>query len=142
MTGLQQGLSEGTKPSNPKDSFGSKKAGLAFVPATVLLEVGVAMTEGALKYGPFNWREVGVRGSIYYDATIRHLTSWYEGEDTDPDSQLSHITKAITSLIVLRDSMIQGNYRDDRPPRTRFPLSWRMGLDQRVVELMEKYPQT
>jgi hypothetical protein len=31
-------------------------------------------------------------------------------------SGLSHIDKAIASLIVLRDSMLQGNWTDDRPP--------------------------
>ncbi|MCM0035904.1 MAG: DUF5664 domain-containing protein, partial [Burkholderiaceae bacterium] len=56
--------------------------------------------------------------SVYYDATIRHLFAWWEGEDLDPDSGMSHITKAIASLTVLRDSMIQGMSTDDRPPRS------------------------
>lgn len=60
----------------------------------------------------------GVRSSVYYDATMRHLMAWWEGEDTDPDSGMSHITKAITSLVVLRDAMIQDMCTDDRPPRS------------------------
>ena len=51
-------------------------------------------------------------------AAMRHLMSWWEGEDTDPDSGMSHVTKAITSLVVLRDAMIQGMCTDDRPPRS------------------------
>ena len=104
------------KPTNPKDAIGIRKAGMSVVPANVIAEIGVGIMEGAAKYGRHNYRAIGVRGSVYYDATIRHLFSWWEGEDTDPDSGLSHITKAICSLVVLRDTMMQGKFTDDRPP--------------------------
>lgn len=104
------------KDTNPKDAVGTRKAPMSTVSAPVLAEVGVAMLEGAVKYGRHNYRAAGVRASVYYDATMRHLMAWWEGQDTDPDSGMSHITKAITSLVVLRDSMLQGNWQDDRPP--------------------------
>lgn len=107
-----------TKPTNPKDIIGMRKAPMSTVPAGVLAEIGVAMLEGAVKYGRHNYRAVGVRASVYYDATQRHLQSWWEGEDIDPDSWLPHVTKAISSLVVLRDAMIQGKMTDDRPPRS------------------------
>ena len=97
----------GLKETNPKDAIGASKVPMSTVSCAVLAEVGVAMLEGACKYGRHNYRGVGVRASVYYDATQRHLMSWWEGEDLDPDSELSHITKAITSLVVLRDAMIQ-----------------------------------
>lgn len=106
------------KPTNPKDAVGVKKAPMSTVSSAVLAEVGVAMLEGALKYGRHNYRGVGVRASVYYDATMRHMFSWWEGEDQDPDSGMSHITKAIASLVVLRDAMIQSKIEDDRPPRS------------------------
>lgn len=107
-----------SKETNPKDAIGIRKAPMSTVPAAVLAEVGVAMLEGACKYGRSNFRIAGVRASVYYDATMRHLMSWWEGEDTDPDSGMSHVTKAITSLVVLRDAMIQDMCTDDRPPRS------------------------
>lgn len=76
------------------------------------------MLEGGIKYGRHNYRVIGVRGSVYYDATRRHIDAWWEGQDVDPDSGLNHITKAICSLVVLRDAMIQGKFTDDRPPPT------------------------
>ena len=79
----------------------------------------MALAEGAWKYGSSNWRVIGVRASVYWDATFRHIKAWYEGEDVDPDSKLSHITKAISALMVLRDAMIQDNWTDDRPPRSK-----------------------
>lgn len=105
-----------SKPSNPKDIVGTRKAPMSTVSAAVMAELGVAMLEGAAKYGRHNYRAVGVRASVYYDATLRHLFSWWEGEDIDPDSDMSHITKAIASLAVLRDAMIQGMLTDDRAP--------------------------
>lgn len=106
-----------TKPTNPKDAVGSTKPPLSTIPGTVLMELGTAMLEGALKYGRHNYRVAGVRSSIYYDATMRHLIAWWEGEDIDPDSGLSHITKAIASLVVLRDAQLCGKIEwDDRPP--------------------------
>lgn len=106
------------KPSNPKDIVGVRKAPMSTVSAPVLAEIGVGMLEGAAKYGRHNYRIVGVRSSVYYDATMRHLMSWWEGEDIDPESGMSHITKAITSLVVLRDAQIQGTVTDDRAPRS------------------------
>ena len=105
------------KPTNPKDLVGVRKVPMSTVPATVMAEIGVAMLEGASKYGRHNYRVVGVRGSVYYDGVMRHLMAWWEGEDLDPDSGMSHVTKAITSLVVLRDAMMQGKFTDDRPPR-------------------------
>lgn len=126
------------KPSNPKDAVGIKKAGLSVLPLRVLYDVALGMLEGALKYGRHNYRIIGVRASVYYDATKRHLDMWWEGEDIDPDSQLSHVTKAIASLMVLRDAMIRGNWVDDRPPRTEG--DWIVELNKSAAALIEKYP--
>jgi dATP/dGTP diphosphohydrolase len=126
------------KPTNPKDALGIKKVPMSTIPATVLAELGVAMLEGAMKYGRHNYRAIGVRASVYYDASLRHHQTWWEGEDTDPDSGLSHITKAIASLVVLRDAMIGGNWVDDRPPTA--PPGWMAKLNDKVTDLIVKYP--
>ena len=107
-----------SKETNPKDAIGIRKAPFSTVPMNVVAELGVAMLEGASKYGRHNFRGVGVRTSVYFDATMRHLVSFWEGEDLDPDSGLSHITKAIASLVVLRDAQLQSMAEDDRPPRS------------------------
>lgn len=128
-----------SKPGNPKDAIGIKKVPMSTVPSPVLTEVGLGMMEGALKYGRHNYRVIGVRGSVYYDATMRHLMAWWEGQDIDPDSGLSHISKAIASLVVLRDAMIQKKFVDDRPPKTE--SDWMADLNKKAAALIEKYPQ-
>src|SRR3972149_8197470 len=98
------------KLSNPKDAVGCSKAPFSTVPARVMAEIGLALLEGSCKYGRHNYRTVGVRASIYYDACFRHLTAWWEGQDIDPDSGLPHIVKALACLTVLRDSQTAGNW--------------------------------
>lgn len=128
------------KDTNPKDAVGIKKAPISTFSGPVLMEVGVGMLEGARKYGRHNFREAGVRASVYYDATFRHLVAWWEGEDLDPDSGLSHVTKAIASLMVLRDSMIAENWQDDRPPKVK--SGWLVELNKKAGDIIEKYPDS
>jgi len=127
-----------TKYTNPKDAIGIKKAPMSVLPQNVLAEVGLALLEGALKYGRHNYRSAGVRASVYFDALHRHTAAFWEGEDTDPDSGLSHVTKAIATLVVLRDSMLRGNWTDDRPPACE--PGWQRALNELAAALIEKYP--
>lgn len=129
------------KESNPKDAVGIRKwRYLSTVPITVLWEIGAALLEGALKYGRHNYRVSGVRGSVYVDAAIGHIGQWWEGEDIDADSGLSHITKAIASLVVVRDAMIQNMLVDDRPPRGNLDAV-RGNLQTVVNQMLDKYPE-
>lgn len=125
------------KPSNPKDIVGIRKVSLSVLPTPVMWEVALGMTEGALKYGRHNYRAIGVRASVYYDATQRHMTDWWEGQDLDPESGLNHITKAISSLTVLRDAMIRDMWEDDRPPAT--DPAFLQDLNARASLLVDKY---
>lgn len=133
------GIGVNGKDSNPKDAVGIAKAYASTIPRQVLWEVGLAMLEGSLKYGRHNYRKAGVRASVYYDACTRHMDQWWEGEDIDPDSGLSHITKAIAGLVVLRDAMLNNLWADDRPPRNINP-AWMQELNARAKDLLERYP--
>jgi len=130
-----------TKGTNPKDAVGVRKwRHYSSVPQTVIWELGVAMLEGARKYGRHNYRVSGVRASVYVDAAKGHIDQWWEGEDKDPDTGLSHITKSIASLVVLRDAMINDMYVDDRPPKASLE-ALRDDLQDIVDDMFEKYPE-
>lgn len=131
--------SETTKPSNPKDLAALTRAPMSVVPMTVLAETGVAMVEGMLKYGRHNYRDAGILSSIYIDAALRHIFKFWEGQDLDPDSTINHITKAIASLIVLRDGFISGNVTDDRPPVVVDATEFWNALSKSIEFLKEKY---
>lgn len=121
---------------NPKDALGSKKAGLSCCPSQPVMEAGLAMLSGALKYGRHNWRHTSVMASIYYDAALRHLMAWWEGEDPDPESGISHLAHAVASLLILRDADMQGTLRDNRPANGA-PL-WQTQMNAEAKRLVEE----
>jgi len=127
------------KETNPKDVIGMKKAPLSTLSGPVLFEMGLGMLEGARKYGRQNYRVMGVSASVYYDAAMGHLIDWFEGEDIDEDSGLSHVTKALTTLLTLRDSMLMGNWVDDRPVRNPNKL-YKKHFNLKAAAIIEKYP--
>jgi len=126
--------------TNPKDAVGTKKwRQYSSVPMTVIWELGVAMLEGARKYGRHNYRVAEVRASVYVDAAKGHIDQWWEGEDLDADSKLSHLTKAIASLVVIRDAMINDCWTDDRPPKANLDKV-RTEMQAAVEDIMRRIP--
>lgn len=105
------------KATNPKDAIASDKAPLHLVPASFKAYTALALAEGAMKYGAWNWRAAGVRASVYVAALQRHIDKWFNGEEFDPETGVPHLANACACLAVLIDSKTQGNMTDDRPPR-------------------------
>lgn len=103
-----------TKPTNPKDLIGSGKIPLHLWPVTATALGSLGLLDGMLKYGRSNFRAVGVRASIYYDAASRHLNAWFEGEAVDPDSGLPHLAHALACLAIIVDAEAAGKLNDDR----------------------------
>ena len=127
-----------TKATNPKDSLGIRKVPIHVIPMPVLAEVGLAMLEGARKYGAHNYRDAGARVSVYIDAVWRHLfLQFWEGEDVDKDSGVHHVSKAIACLCVLRDSMLSNNWVDDRPIRYDVDIE---KFNKQASDIIERYP--
>jgi hypothetical protein len=122
----QEAVKVELKPTNPKQDFGFMKVSITRVPFTVLDALSLGMGEGGYKYGAYNYREAGVLASTYVDAAFRHLKRFWEGQDYDTEAaiKLHHIGKAMTSLAVLYDAIVQSQehphlFVDDRPPPTR-----------------------
>lgn len=129
------------KDSNPKDDVGSRKPGIGAIPCKPLYEAGSALEYGGKKYGRHNWRHIGVRASVYYDAAMRHLMAWWEGEDIDPiekgGSGLPHLAHAIAGLMVYRDAELAGMATDDRPISTGSPYAH---LEPIIADICDRYP--
>lgn len=106
-----------SKPTNPKDAAAFDKLPLHLVPASFKAYTAMALAEGAMKYGAWNWRAAGVRASVYVSALQRHVDKWFNGEEFDPETGVPHLANAAACLAVLIDSKTQNNLTDDRPPR-------------------------
>jgi hypothetical protein len=101
---------------NPKQYAGERKVPMHLIPDGATLAMAMSFKEGARKYGPFNWRTTPVRASAYVGAVRRHLDAWWNGEDEDPDTGLSHLWKALSCIAVMVDAQLADSFHDDRPP--------------------------
>lgn len=104
------------KPTNPKDGAAVHKLPLDLVPASLKVFATLAFTEGAAKYGAYNWRVSGARASIYKAALERHLESWWNGEDVDPQTGVPHLASILACAGILLDAGLARKLNDDRPP--------------------------
>lgn len=72
---------------------------------------------GAGKYAPWNWAtEPGFAWSRLYGAALRHLTAHMNGEDTDPETGLSHLDHAACCIMFLQTHEKCKLGEDDRHP--------------------------
>ena len=107
-------MDDDSKPTNPKDIIGSDKLPIHLWPETATIMGCLGLLEGALKYGRNNYREIGVKASIYIDALRRHSARYFEGEDNDPDSGLPHLAHMLACCAILIDATAAGKLNDDR----------------------------
>jgi hypothetical protein len=105
-----------TKATNPKDAISGKKAQLWLVPPALVIGTSEAMLDGGRKYGPFNWRETGVRTTVYLSAMRRHLEAYSDGQDCAEDSGINHLKHIAACVAILLDAESVGMLNDDRPP--------------------------
>ena len=105
------------KPTNPKDIVATTKLPLHLIPMITQAYLAIGHFNGLGKYGRDNWRASGVLASVYVSAALRHINSWNEGEELDPDDGVPHLMGAITSLSILIDAQYTGMLNDDRKYR-------------------------
>jgi hypothetical protein len=103
------------KDTNPKDLVGQTKAQMWLIPPAAKVALAEALMDGASKYQPYNWREKGVRASVYLAAAERHAMAFLDGEDVAADSLVHHLGHAMACYAILLDAIAQGNVVDDRP---------------------------
>jgi hypothetical protein len=92
--------------ASPPESKGIKhdqsKEPLSLLSRTWLLGVATVMAFGAKKYAAHNWRG-GIERSRLLSACLRHILAYNEGEDTDPETGLSHLDHASCCLMFARE---------------------------------------
>lgn len=103
--------------NNPKTAIGATKVPLHLVPPSATHYLAEAFENGAVKYGPYNWREHPISVSVYYAAMKRHTDAFWDGEDLAKDSGVHHIAHAMACLAMLLDASSIGKLNDDRPPK-------------------------
>lgn len=91
------------------------KAPWHLLPFDALASVVAVLAFGAQKYSVRGW-EAGIDFSRLFSAAMRHMTAWWYGEDTDPETGISHLAHAVCCLLFLL-AFVQRRMStlDDRP---------------------------
>jgi hypothetical protein len=84
-----------------KYDYGKLRWGL--LPNAAVREVLKVLMRGAEKYDVGNWKHVPDAKRRYYEATMRHMTAWWDsgGQEPDPEWGLSHLAHAGCCLLFL-----------------------------------------
>ena len=102
MTNERTGGQKGVKPERHD-----------LIPAPALRQLALVYGKGAEKYDDHNWRR-GYPWGWSYGALQRHLTAFWSGEDTDPESGLPHLAHAMWHCATLLTFMEEHPEEDDR----------------------------
>ena len=84
------------------DKFDQGKADWSLLELQDLDGMVQVLTFGAEKYSRGGWRGVADGDQRYFAALLRHLAAYQKGEDSDPESGLSHLDHALCNLYFLR----------------------------------------
>lgn len=73
----------------------------SLLPVGTVNQVVQVLEFGSKKYADNNWQKVPNAKTRYYDAALRHIDSWWQGEKTDSETGLPHLAHAICCLMFL-----------------------------------------
>ena len=94
--------------------YNADKPDLTLIPPEALTAVADVFAFGAKKYGRDNFKKLWGKDTlnVLLASTYRHLVALQKGEDTDPESGLSHAAHAMTNLAMV--IYAQANKREIR----------------------------
>ncbi len=79
----------------------SSKLRYSLLPVGTVNQVVQVLEFGSKKYADNNWQKVPNARTRYYDAAIRHIDAWWNGEKSDSETGLHHLAHAICCLMFL-----------------------------------------
>jgi hypothetical protein len=93
--------------------FDGGKLPLHLLSTEAMNQTAAVLAFGAQKYAEHNWRN-GFAWSRPLSAAMRHITAFNAGEDTDPESGLSHLAHAACCIMFLLEFEKTHQHLDDR----------------------------
>lgn len=90
------------KTSTTAVRYNEGKRDWSLVPMGSVEEILKVLEFGKTKYSAWNWSKGdGFKYMDVYNSIMRHLVAWKAGEDTDPESGLSHIAHIGCNVLFL-----------------------------------------
>lgn len=81
--------------------FDNNKPRYSLLPKGAVNAVIDVLEFGAKKYEADNWQKVDNAKERYYNAAMRHIDKWWNGEKHDPETNIHHLAHASTNLFFL-----------------------------------------
>lgn len=116
----KESLRPGDDPGKKGVKFDAGKTRHDLVPPEGVTAIADILGIGAAKYGDRNW-EQGMDWSRPFGACLRHLYSWWGGEDRDPDTGRSHLWHAACNIFFLIAYEKRKVGKDDRSTPATWP---------------------
>lgn len=79
----------------------SSKLRYSLLPVGTVNQVVQVLEFGSKKYADNNWQKVENSRTRYYDAAMRHIDAWFNGDLKDNETGLHHLAHAICCLMFL-----------------------------------------
>lgn len=79
----------------------SNKRRYSLLPTGTINEVVDVLEFGSAKYADDNWQKVDNARTRYYNAALRHVDAWWNGEVKDDETGKHHLAHAICCLMFL-----------------------------------------
>ena len=95
--------------------YDSAKPKMNLLPPKALIEVGKVLTFGAEKYGPENWKELEDLQNRYTAGALRHIFAHMDGEELDPETNLSHLAHAMCCLLFKLEIELEERLKEEEP---------------------------
>lgn len=122
--------------------FDQNKPRWGLLPLKPMREIVKVLTFGADKYEEDNWKRVPHAKSRYYDAMLRHITDWKDGEILDPESGYHHLAHAGCCLLFILYFEITGTPDTPINDNKKVLLNESESKDNRdTEELRDNQPQ-
>lgn len=112
MSGVSS-TQRGTTSPTGSLRYNTGKPQMSNIPPEFLLEMAKVMTEGAKKYGKFNYKK-GNYMSVPYDSAMRHIFAFINGQNLDDETQCHHLAHAAVNLMFMYIYQKRNPEMDDR----------------------------
>ena len=110
LSGNLMTTSEGIK-------YDSAKPKMNLLPPKAILEVAKVLTFGAEKYDAENWRKLDDLQNRYTAGALRHIFAHMDGEELDPETNLSHLAHALCCLLFKLEIELEDAKTKEKEPR-------------------------
>ena len=97
--------------------YDSAKPRMNLLPPKAIIEVSKVLTFGAEKYDAENWRKLDDLQNRYTAGALRHIFAHMDGEQLDPETNLSHLAHALCCLLFKLEIELENDMIEEEMPR-------------------------